>query len=106
MGPGRGTLENGLRLPGQGMLPNRTGSAVPPSADTVMRQRKSLVLTALLAALAAACNDDAPEATGPSPEPRNQAVTTAATTYSIKNLGTLGGFFSEALAINNVGQTV
>jgi probable HAF family extracellular repeat protein len=71
-----------------------------------MRHRKSLVLTALLAGLAAACNDDAPEATGPSPAPGNQAVTTTATTYSIKNLGTLGGFFSEALAINNVGQTV
>jgi probable HAF family extracellular repeat protein len=64
-----------------------------------------MILTALLAVLAVAC-DDAPEATGPSPAPGNQAVTTAATAYNIKNLGTLGGNNSEANAINNVGQTV
>ena len=70
-----------------------------------MRQLNSMIVSALLAGLAAACND-APEATGPSPAPGNQAVTTAATTYSVKNLGTLGGNNSEAMAINNVGQTV
>jgi probable HAF family extracellular repeat protein len=65
-----------------------------------------MILTTLLAGLVAACNDDAPEATGPSTAPGNQAVTTAATTYTIKNLGTLGGNNSQAMAINNVGQTV
>jgi probable HAF family extracellular repeat protein len=64
-----------------------------------------MILNALLATLAA-CSDEAPEATGPSPAPGNQAVTTAAMTYSIKNLGTLGGKQSAAYGINNVGQTV
>ena len=71
-----------------------------------MRQRKSMILTALLAGLAAGCNDDTPDATGPSPAAGSQAVTAAATTYSIKSLGTLGGNNSQANAINSVGQTV
>ena len=71
-----------------------------------MRRRKSIILTTLLAGLAAACNDDAPDATGPSPVPGSQAVATVAPTYSIKNLGTLGGNTSGATAINNLGQTV
>jgi probable HAF family extracellular repeat protein len=70
-----------------------------------MRQRNSLILTTLLAGLGA-CSKDAPDTTGPSPAPGNQAVAAATVTYSIKNIGTLGGTSSVAYDINNVGQTV
>ena len=70
-----------------------------------MRQRKYLVLATLLAGLAA-CSKDAPDTTGPSPAPGSQAVAAATVTYSIKNIGTLGGNISVANDINNVGQTV
>jgi probable HAF family extracellular repeat protein len=71
-----------------------------------MRARKSMIATALLAGLAAACNDDAPDPAGPSLATGNQAVTTEAVTYTVKNLGTLGGHQSIAYDINNMGQTV
>jgi probable HAF family extracellular repeat protein len=66
-----------------------------------MRRRNSMVPTVIVAVLAAACNDD-PAGTGPS-APSHHAAATAAT-YTIKNLGTLGGNQSRASAINNVGQ--
>ena len=71
-----------------------------------MRQRNSLALITLLAGLAAACSEDTPDTTGPTPAPGSQAVAAATVSYSIKNIGTLGGNISEAYDINNVGQTV
>jgi probable HAF family extracellular repeat protein len=71
-----------------------------------MRQHKSMVLLTLLAGLAPACREDAPDATGPSPASGSQAVAAAAVTYTVKSLGTLGGHQSVAYDINNVGQTV
>jgi probable HAF family extracellular repeat protein len=70
-----------------------------------MTRSSSLVLAALLTALAGACNDEDTSPTAPSPEP-GQAAVAAATTYTIKNLGTLGGNSSAAYDINNMGQTV
>jgi probable HAF family extracellular repeat protein len=71
-----------------------------------MRQGKSAILISLLAGAAAACSEDTPQATGPSPAPESQAVAGAAATYTIKNIGTLGGLISNATDINNMGQTV
>jgi probable HAF family extracellular repeat protein len=70
-----------------------------------MDRRNRMLLGLLLAALPGACRDESPNTTGPSTEPALAAVTAAAT-YSIKNLGTLGGTQSAAHAINNVGETV
>jgi probable HAF family extracellular repeat protein len=69
-----------------------------------MDRRYLILPAALLAGLSLACRDDGPSPTGVSPEQPTAAA--AATTYSIKNLGTLGGIQSAAYAINNVGQTV
>ena len=71
-----------------------------------MRQHKSMVLLTLLGGMALACQDDVPEATGPSPASGSPAVTALPVTYTIKSLGTLGGHQSVAYDINNVGQTV
>ncbi len=71
-----------------------------------MFQPKFMLLAVLLTGLAAACNDDTPDTTGPSPAPGNPAVAAAEVTYSIKNIGTLGGTLSAALDINDVGTTV
>ena len=68
-----------------------------------MQRHNALVLMALVAG-AGACNDESPEATGPSPAAAIQAATTV--TYSIKKLGTLGGLQSSANAINSNGQIV
>jgi probable HAF family extracellular repeat protein len=69
-----------------------------------MIRRTAVVLGALVTALAGACNDDG-SPTAPSPEP-GEAVAATAVTYTIKNLGTLGGNQSAAYDINNMGQTV
>ena len=45
-----------------------------------MRQRKSAILISLLTGVTAACSQDAPQATGPSPAPESQAVAGAAAT--------------------------
>jgi probable HAF family extracellular repeat protein len=68
-----------------------------------MRRHNALVLMALVAG-AGACNDESPEATGPSPATAIQAATTV--TYTIKKLGTLGGLQSSAAAINSGSQIV
>jgi len=69
-----------------------------------MGRHNALVLMALVAAGAGACNDQSPEATGPSSAPGVQALT--AVTYTIKKLGTLGGLQSGAMAINSGSQIV
>jgi len=68
-----------------------------------MHRVTSVVLTALLAAAAGACDDRNPAA--PSTEPDHTATATAGS-YTIKSLGTLGGGNSRAFAVNNAGETV
>lgn len=70
-----------------------------------MCRPNAMILAALLTVLAGGCTDDSPQTTGPSPEGSGPAAAIPST-YTIKNLGTLGGNYSRARAINNVGQTV
>ena len=67
------------------------------------RTSRSLPLGSLLLALGAwACGQDEP--TGPSAQPA--AATAAATTWVVRDLGTLGGRASQAYAINSTGWIV
>jgi probable HAF family extracellular repeat protein len=59
----------------------------------------------ILAVGAAACREDARSPMDPE-EAGSASAVAAATTYTIRSLGTLGGGFSEATAINNPGQIV
>ena len=70
-----------------------------------MLRRNLMVPAIMVAAAVAACGEDGPAPTGPSPEPRSEVAALAAG-YTIRPLGTLGGNQSRASAINNVGETV
>ncbi|MGN6392543.1 MAG: hypothetical protein ACTHM9_09900 [Gemmatimonadales bacterium] len=66
-----------------------------------------IATAAVLAVLAAACSPDNDSPTGVDrASPAADAVTAAATGYTIKNLGTLGGVSSAAYGVNNVGGVV
>jgi probable HAF family extracellular repeat protein len=63
------------------------------------------LLLSTLALAALGCAEDGQAPTGPTAAPGpDQAVTAAA--YTVKDLGTLGGPYSSARAINNVGSIV
>ena len=64
---------------------------------------RRLPASLLLALAGSACGPDQP-ATGPSAEP--EATTAAAITWTVRDLGTLGGRSSQANAINSSGVIV
>ena len=69
-----------------------------------MDRRNSMLLAVLAGALTGACRDESPTTTGPS---TTGAAVTAAVTYTIKSLGTLGGTLSAALRQSTItGETV
>jgi hypothetical protein len=63
---------------------------------------------ALLAATLLACGEDSPSPTGvePAAQPAPTAAVTAAATYSVEDLGTLGGPDAAANSINDQGDVV
>src|SRR5262245_13233607 len=67
---------------------------------------RSPVLLAALATAALACQDDPQSPTTGEDGAAPATAVTAAATYSVKDLGTLGGTSAEALGINDEGGVV
>jgi probable HAF family extracellular repeat protein len=64
------------------------------------------LLLGTMGLVALGCAEDPVAPTGPAASARPDRAVTVATTYAIKDLGTLGGQYSAAKAINNMGSIV